>query len=88
MNPISQDASTSDNSQELKEIVGALSKITSRSPEEIKPHLEALIDRLNRTKEDDLAASSFYLYCQKKASQIAGNGLFARYKYTATTHWS
>jgi hypothetical protein len=60
MNTLSQDASTPDSSQELEKIVGALSKITSRSPEEIKPQLEALIDRLNQTKEEDLAASSFY----------------------------
>ena len=61
MNPKSQDTSTPDSSQELEKIVGALSKMTSRSPEEIKPQLEALIDRLNQTKEDDLAASSFYV---------------------------
>ena len=61
MNTLSQDTSTPDSSQELEKIVGALSKMTSRSPEEIKPHLEALIDRLNQTKEDDLAASSFYV---------------------------
>ncbi len=61
MNPRSQDTPTPNSSQELEKIVGTLSKITSRSPEEIKPHLKALIDRLSHTKEDDLAASSFYV---------------------------
>ena len=46
--------------QEFERAIGILSKITSRSPEEIKPHLEALIASLNQTEEDDLAASSFY----------------------------
>lgn len=46
--------------QEFERAIGILSKITSRSSEEIKPHLEALIASLNQTKEDDLAASSFY----------------------------
>lgn len=59
MNQISQDIPTP-NSQELEKAISALSKITSLSPEEIKPHLEALIASLNQTKEDDLAASSFY----------------------------
>ncbi len=61
MNQISQDTPTPNSSLELEKIVGALSKITSRSPEEIKPHLKALIEGLNQTKEDDLAASSFYV---------------------------
>ena len=61
MNTLSQDTSTPDSSNELEKILGALSKITSRSPEEIKPHLKALIERLNQTKEDDMAASSFYV---------------------------
>jgi hypothetical protein len=64
MNPRSQDTPTPNSSQELQKIVGALSKITSCSPEEIKPHLKALIDRLSHTKEentrDDLASASFY----------------------------
>lgn len=46
--------------QELERAIEILSKITSRSPKEIELHLEALIASLNQTREDDLAASSFY----------------------------
>ena len=64
MNPKTQNIPTPDSSQELEKIVGALSKITSRSPEEIQPQLEALIERLSQTKEenirDELVAVSFY----------------------------
>ena len=47
-------------SQELKEIANALAKIVNRSPEEITPYLNALIDRLNRAKGNDLADASLY----------------------------
>ncbi len=48
MNPRPQDTSTPDSSQELEKIVGALSKITSRSPEEIKPQLEKFLSELSQ----------------------------------------
>ena len=46
MNQIHQDISAS-NSQEFEQAVSALSKITSRSPEEIKPHLERFLSELS-----------------------------------------
>ena len=49
MNTLSQDTSTPDSSHELEKIVGALSKITSRSPEEIKPQLEKFLSQLSQT---------------------------------------
>jgi hypothetical protein len=48
------------NSREFQEVIGAIAKITSCSPEEIKPHLAAFINRLSQTKKDDLAENSFY----------------------------
>lgn len=59
MSQISQDTSNP-HSQELEQVIGTLSKITSRSPEEIKPHLDELLDRLNQKKENDFAEASFY----------------------------
>lgn len=47
-------------SQELKQVIDALSKITSRPPEEIKPYLNELLDRLSQKKETDSASASFY----------------------------
>ena len=47
-------------SKELEQVVGTLSKITSRTPEEIKPYLNEMLDRLSQRKEDDLASASFY----------------------------
>lgn len=47
MNQISQNISTPNN-QELEKVISALSKITSRSPEEIKPHLEQLLLELSQ----------------------------------------
>jgi hypothetical protein len=58
MSQISQDTSNP-HSQELEQIVGALSKITSRTAEEIKPYLNELLDRLSQKKED-FASASFY----------------------------
>ena len=49
MNPSSQDTPTPNSSHELEKIVGALSKITSRSPEEIKPQLEKFLSQLSQT---------------------------------------
>ena len=43
--------------QEIEQVVGMLSKITSRSVAEIKPHLNALLNRLNQEKDDSV---SFY----------------------------
>lgn len=37
------------NSQELQEVIGVLVKITSRSPEEIKPKLEKFLSELRQT---------------------------------------
>jgi hypothetical protein len=48
MNSISQDASTPDSSQELEQLVATLSKMTSRSPEEIKPHLDRFLSELSQ----------------------------------------
>ena len=59
MNQISQDTPNPYN-QELEQVIEKLSKITSLPPKEIKPHLKALIERLSKTKEDDLASASFY----------------------------
>lgn len=59
MSKISQDTSNP-HSQELKLVIDTLSKITSRSSEEIRPHLQLLIDRLSLTKENDFASASFY----------------------------
>lgn len=36
------------NPEDIQDVVGALAKITSRSPEEIKPHLDELLSRLSR----------------------------------------
>ena len=47
MNQISQNISAPNN-QELEKVISALSKITSRSPEEIKPHLEQLLLELSQ----------------------------------------
>lgn len=43
---------------EIKQVMGALSKITNRSPEEIKPYLDELIERLV-PKQDSLDSASF-----------------------------
>ena len=59
MSQISQDTSNP-YSQELEQVVSALSKITSRTPEEIKPYLNELLDRLGQKKEDDMLSASFY----------------------------
>ena len=45
MSKISQDAPNL-HSQEIKKVVDILSKITSRSPQEIKPYLDELLSRL------------------------------------------
>ncbi|NEP51940.1 MAG: hypothetical protein F6K65_25345 [Moorea sp. SIO3C2] len=45
--------------QDIEQVLGMLSKITSRSVAEIKPHLDALLNRLNQEK-DDSASASFY----------------------------
>ncbi len=47
MNQISQDIPTP-NSQELEKAISALSKITSLSPEEIKPHLAKFLSELSQ----------------------------------------
>lgn len=61
LNTMSQIQDTSNpHSQELEQVLDALSKITSRSPEEIKPYLDDLLDRLSQKKEADLAFASFY----------------------------
>ena len=48
MNPRTQDTPTPNSSQELEKILSSLSKITSRSPEEIKPQLEKFLSELSQ----------------------------------------
>lgn len=57
MSPISQNSPDQD-SPEIEQVMGALSKITSRSPEEIKPYLDELIKRLV-PKHDSFDSASF-----------------------------
>ncbi|NEQ13744.1 MAG: hypothetical protein F6K44_07630 [Moorea sp. SIO3E2] len=45
--------------KDIEQVLGMLSKITSRSVAEIKPHLDALLNRLNQEKYDS-ASASFY----------------------------
>jgi hypothetical protein len=59
MSQIFQDTSNP-HSQELEQVVSALSKITSRTPEEIKPYLNELLYRLSQKKEDNFISVSFY----------------------------
>jgi hypothetical protein len=47
------------NSQEIDRVVRVLSKMTSRSCEEIKPHLDELLDLLSQ-KQDNSTLASFY----------------------------
>ena len=58
MSQISRDTSNP-YSQEIEQVVGTLSKITNLFPEEIKPCLDELIQRLSQ-KKDNLASASFY----------------------------
>ena len=58
MNSASQDTHTPDNSQELNKILNSLSKITSRSPEEIKPHLEKFLVQLEH--KSNIPKDHFY----------------------------
>ncbi len=60
MNQISQDTPTP-NSHELEKVIGALSKITSRSPEEIKPHIEKLVAQLKQHPSPYVEKDHFYL---------------------------
>lgn len=57
MNQASQNSPNQD-SPEIKQIMGALSKITSLSPEEIKPYLDQLLKRL-ALKQDNFDSVSF-----------------------------
>ena len=59
MNQISQDT-PSPQTQELEQVIGILSKITSVPPQAIKPHLRLFIESLSKMKEDDFASASFY----------------------------
>lgn len=54
-----QDTSNSHN-PELEQVINTLSKITSRSPEEIKPYLNEMLNRLSQKKIDDTLSASFY----------------------------
>jgi hypothetical protein len=81
MNQISQDFSPP-NSQEFEKVVHSLSKITSLSPEEIKPHLEKLLSDLNQkptvsknhffeTATDDEWISAFHQWSEShKAKEL------------------
>ncbi|WP_319422127.1 hypothetical protein [Pleurocapsa sp. FMAR1] len=57
MNQIHKDTSAS-NSQEFEQAISALSKITSRSPEEIKPHLERFLSELS--SKPDVSKNHFF----------------------------
>ncbi len=57
MSQISQDTSNP-HSQEIEQIIVTLSKLTSRSPEEIKPHLDRLLAELKQ--EPSPYADHFY----------------------------
>lgn len=74
MNQISQNFPTP-NSKEFEKVISALSKITSRSPEEIKPHLEKFLSELSskpavpknhffETATDDEWVSAFYKWSE------------------------
>jgi|GEM_PF-915454 len=59
MSSISQNSPHQD-SPEIKQVMGALSKITNRSPEEIKPYVDELLKRLavGQDSFDDINAAS------------------------------
>ena len=46
-------------SSEIEQIIGALSNITSLPPEEIKPHLNQLLENLKKPKQDSSNSVSF-----------------------------
>ena len=66
--------------REIKEVVNSLAKITSRSPEEIQPYLDDLLNRLSRessfnekhffnTATDDEWIASFSKWSQSHKSR-------------------
>ena len=57
MSSISQNSPHQD-SPEIKQVMGALSKITNRSPEEIKPYVDELLKRL-AVGQDSFDSASF-----------------------------
>lgn len=57
MNQIPQNTFAPD-SQKFEQIISALSKITSRSPEEIKPHLERFLSELS--SKPDVSKNHFF----------------------------
>ena len=61
MNPNSPDFQYN---QEIMKVVGALSKITSRSPEEIKPHLDKLLSSLAVESNGNINLDSASLFSE------------------------
>lgn len=59
MSDISQNAIQSPDNEQIQLALGALAKLTSRSPEEIKPYIDELLARLGVQKADEPTAS-FY----------------------------
>ncbi|MEL6911616.1 MAG: hypothetical protein AAFR62_16555 [Cyanobacteria bacterium J06629_2] len=79
MSQFPQDAPKIDD-REIREVVDMLSKISSRSPEEVKPYLDELLSRLSRepsthdrhffnTATDDEWLASFKEWSQSHKSQ-------------------
>lgn len=67
-------------SEDIRDVVGTLAKITSRSPEEIKPYLDELLERLSpepspfdehffNTATDDEWIASFKEWSQSHKSR-------------------
>lgn len=60
MSDISQNAIQSPDNEQIQLALRALAKLTSRSPEEIKPYIDELLARLGVQKVDELTSASFY----------------------------
>ncbi|MUG99272.1 hypothetical protein F7734_46080 [Scytonema sp. UIC 10036] len=48
------------NRAELENIVQLLAKVTSFSPQEVKPHLDAMLERLVKSKQKEAKERPFY----------------------------
>lgn len=62
MSDLSQDTAISSDDEQIQVALGALAKLTSRSPEELKPYVYELLASVKEQKStnDDLASASFY----------------------------
>lgn len=60
MSQISEDTFNRPNSEQITVVLRALSKLTSRPPEEIKPYIDELIARLSIKVSQGLVNASFY----------------------------